>query len=87
LLHNIASIILLLIKELLIAVGFNSPYSGTMVPLRYYRKDKRVQSIMIELNRSLYLEKGTSNRNADFTKILKTLFDLEMLLTVGNWEE
>lgn len=37
-------------------VKVNNPYSGTMVPLTYYQKDKRVQSIMIEVNKRLYLE-------------------------------
>jgi N-formylglutamate amidohydrolase len=36
-------------------VKVNQPYSGTMIPLRYYQKDTRVQSIMIEVNRGLYM--------------------------------
>ncbi|MBP5674469.1 MAG: N-formylglutamate amidohydrolase [Victivallales bacterium] len=34
-------------------VSVNYPYSGTMVPLRYWM-DPRVESIMVEINRSLY---------------------------------
>ena len=37
-------------------VQVNSPYSGTMVPLKHYKKDKRVKSIMIEINRRLYMD-------------------------------
>lgn len=36
-------------------VEINAPYSGTMVPLEFYKKDKRLLSIMIEVNRRLYL--------------------------------
>ena len=31
------------------------PYSGTIVPMKHYKKDLRVHSIMIELSRGLYL--------------------------------
>ena len=37
----------------------NRPFSGSIVPLRYYRKDPRVRSIMIEVNRRLYLKNDT----------------------------
>ena len=33
----------------------NQPFSGTIVPMKHYRKDERVQSMMIEINRWLYL--------------------------------
>ena len=68
-------------------VSLNNPYSGTIVPLRHYRKDKRVQSIMIEVNRGLYLEPGTSDKNDDFLMIMKILFDLEIMMSVGSWNE
>lgn len=37
------------------SIALNKPYSGTIVPLKFYEKDKRVSSIMIEVNRKLYL--------------------------------
>ncbi|MBQ3663473.1 MAG: N-formylglutamate amidohydrolase [Clostridia bacterium] len=40
----------------------NRPYSGSMVPLAYYRKDRRVMSLMIEVNRSLYMEENGDRR-------------------------
>ena len=33
----------------------NQPFSGTIVPMKHYRKDQKVQSLMIEINRWLYL--------------------------------
>ena len=33
----------------------DQPFSGTIVPMKHYRKDERVQSLMIEINRWLYL--------------------------------
>jgi len=37
-------------------VGVNAPYSGTMVPMKHYKKDENVHSIMIEINRKLYMD-------------------------------
>jgi len=37
-------------------VGINKPYQGTMVPSEFYHLDGRVKSIMIEINKSLYMD-------------------------------
>lgn len=54
-----------------LSVKRNSPYAGTIVPLNYYHKDARVSSIMIEINRRLYME-GTRARE-DAVKELREL--------------
>lgn len=72
-------------KKYFINLGFsckiNSPYAGTIVPLEYYNKDKRVQSIMIEVNRDLYLEKNSKVKNINYkkTKIILNGFIEEMI--------
>ena len=33
----------------------NQPFSGTIVPMMHHQKDRHVQSLMIEINRWLYL--------------------------------
>lgn len=48
------------------SVKINSPYSGTIVPLQYYHKDNRVQSIMIEINRKLFIK----DNYLDYQKII-----------------
>lgn len=40
-------------------VAVNKPYSGSMVPGKYYNKNKQVQSIMIEVNKKLYMDETT----------------------------
>lgn len=35
------------------SVKVNDPFSGTLIPMKYYQKDKRVKGIMIELNRNI----------------------------------
>lgn len=47
-----------------LSVKRNSPYAGTIVPMEYYRKDERVSSIMIEINRRLYLEGTRADEKA-----------------------
>jgi len=48
------------VKNFFLSKGYtvwvNRPYSGTMVPLKHYKKESRVNSIMIELNRKLYMD-------------------------------
>jgi len=43
-------------KEAGFTVGVNVPFAGTIVPQKFYQKDKRIQSIMIEIDRGLYME-------------------------------
>jgi N-formylglutamate amidohydrolase len=50
-------------------VEINRPFSGAIVPMAYYGKDKRVLSLMIEINKRLYLRGGTVEKSKDFTKI------------------
>lgn len=57
------------------SVNINSPYAGTIVPLKFFEKNKRVNSIMIEINKRLYL---TDNKAKDIKKlnsIIKEIFN------------
>ncbi|MDP4011451.1 MAG: N-formylglutamate amidohydrolase [Candidatus Roizmanbacteria bacterium] len=40
-------------------VALNKPYNGTIVPLSLYKKDRRIMSIMIEINKKLYMNENT----------------------------
>jgi N-formylglutamate deformylase len=57
-------------------VGVNVPFSGTMVPNRFFGKDPRVQSLMIEVRRDLYMDEGTSERHAGFARIQSVLREI-----------
>jgi N-formylglutamate deformylase len=52
------------------AAGFqtavNTPFAGTIVPIKHYRRDPRVKSIMIEINRRCYMNESTGERLPDF---------------------
>lgn len=51
------------------SLGVDRPYRGTLVPMAHYQLDARVRSIMLEVNRDLYLQPGTNIRNARFDAI------------------
>ena len=40
------------------SVSINNPYSGTIVSFKHYKKNNNVKSIMIEINRDLYIVDG-----------------------------
>jgi len=60
-------------------VKVNDPYSGAFVPQKFYLKDKRVYSIMIEVNKKLYMKdycidnKAVSDLNIIFQRLIENL--------------
>ncbi len=55
------------------SVKVNRPYSGSIVPLDYYQVDKRVASIMIEINRGLYMDEHTGLKTPEFSSAKDTI--------------
>ena len=51
------------------SLGLNRPYTGTLVPLKYYQKDPRVRSIMIEVRRDLYMDETTGEKTPRFDEL------------------
>lgn len=47
---------------------FNTPFAGSIVPIEFFGKDKRVASIMVEVNRILYMNESDGKRNESFEK-------------------
>ncbi len=47
----------------------NTPFEGCYVPLEFLGKDKRIQSIMIEINRGLYMNEDTGKKNESFDEL------------------
>lgn len=62
------------------AVDVNRPFSGTLVPTEFYRNNRHVLSIMIEINRSLYMDEATGLRLPGFhqfqSQLRQVLLDL-----------
>jgi N-formylglutamate amidohydrolase len=58
------------------SLGINQPYAGAIVPLAFYRKDRRVVSIMIEVNRSLYMDELAGTKSNRFDTLQDQIQDL-----------
>ena len=58
-----------------IEVAINTPYSGTLVPMEHYQKNENVQSIMIEVNRKLYLNENTNVKSENYGNVKKLIQD------------
>lgn len=54
-------------------VGVDIPFSGAMVPNRFFGKEPRVQSLMIEVRRDLYMDESTGERHGGFARIQAVL--------------
>ena len=53
--------------------ALNRPFFGSLVPSEFYRSNKNVYSIMIELNRKLYMNEGTGEKSSNFRTCLRKL--------------
>lgn len=51
------------------SVAIDRPFGGALVPMRHYQSDARVQALMIEVNRGLYLEEGSGERGQAFGEV------------------
>ena len=55
------------------SVSVNKPFSGSIVPVKFYRKNKSVHSIMIEIRRDLYIDEATGKKNGKFAEMRSTI--------------
>ena len=54
-------------------VGLNDPFRGALVPRSRYRKDARVEAVMVEINRGLYLRETDATPLAGFADIAERI--------------
>lgn len=66
-------------------VRFNTPYSGSITPLAHYRRDKRVKSVMVEVNRRLYMNEQNMQKIDGFERTQAVCRAL--LHAAAAWEE
>jgi N-formylglutamate deformylase len=63
-------------------VELNEPFTGTIIPSEIYQsKDTRVQSVMIEVRRDLYINELTAEKNSQFETIKKLIHDYRQLVS------
>lgn len=51
----------------------NNPFAGTIVPLQYYQANPSVYSVMIEVNRKLYMDETTAEKKPFFPTVATVL--------------
>ena len=51
------------------SIEIDKPYSGSIVPIAHYGNNSAVGSIMLEVNRKLYLIDSTNEKTENFNKI------------------
>jgi len=56
------------VKELGYKPKVNTPFGGTITPMKFYQNDKRVFSIMFETNRKLYMNETDMTKAEGFEK-------------------
>ena len=56
-------------------ISVNSPFAGTIVPMRFYGKEKKVSSIMIELNRGLYMD-SQGNKTEGYQRLKSEISEI-----------
>lgn len=66
------------------SLGVDKPYSGSMVPMDYYQTDKNVQSIMLEINRKLYLEEPSNKKSSQYQKTKQVVQEFLKLIRKLN---
>ena len=64
------------------SVAVDLPYSGSMVPIKHYKQTKNVESIMLEVNRALYLSDDGNQKSSDYLEIKQVVY--EYLKTISN---
>ena len=55
------------------STAVNKPFSGTIVPIRYYLKEPAVLSIMIEVNRKVYMDELSGRKNSGFNLLKRNI--------------
>ena len=65
------------VETILESCGYSTardqPFSGTIVPMKHYHKDQRVQTLMIKINRWLYLAEDYSVDSEKMRKLVSVL--------------
>ena len=68
------------------STGIDLPYSGSLVPVAYYKKDHRVASILIEVNSRLYMDEESGAKSTQFD-VIKGVIQTLLAVIDESWRE
>jgi N-formylglutamate deformylase len=57
------------VRQARYSVSIDAPFAGALVPLSLYRKDRRIHSVMIEVNRRLYMDEHSGLKAHAFEQV------------------
>jgi N-formylglutamate deformylase len=60
-------------KDLRFSVLVDRPFAGSLVPIAAYRRDQRVSSVMIEINRRLYMDEASGRKSDNFNDLRQAM--------------
>jgi len=60
-------------EELGWKVAVDRPFAGALVPMRFYQKDVRVQAVMVEVRRDLYMDERSGARLPGFDGVIERI--------------
>jgi len=63
--------------------AIDKPFAGTYVPIKYLGKEKSISSIMVEVNRSLYMDERTGDKLSSFSEVKRMIYGLVEELTAS----
>ena len=63
-----------------LSVTIDQPFSGSIVPMKYWQKEPNVKSVMIEIRRDLYMNEKTSTKSHNFNEMQKTISKIIKIL-------
>jgi N-formylglutamate deformylase len=66
------------------SIGVDWPYKGAIVPLAHYQKNKRVHSIMLEVNRKLYLNEPSNEKSEKYNETKKIVAGFIEMIKIEN---
>jgi N-formylglutamate deformylase len=55
------------------SIAVDRPFSGALVPSKHYLKDSRVSAIMIEVNRSVYMDEEEGGKCSHFSQVVEDI--------------
>lgn len=64
------------------SILIDRPFAGALVPAKHYQRERKVQAIMIEVNRRLYMDEETGERLPSFGEVRQAIS--KMLAVVGR---
>ena len=70
------------IKDSGYSVLIEKPYKGTIVPLEHFQRNNTVKSVMLEINRKLYMNENSIKKSVNYNNIKELInYLLELIKT------